>query len=217
MKSFLLLFILLLLVWSCKKKHDDPQPEKLDELVYQTTFDDMTWSTRTGKHYTSAYNSSQLALSVDTINWYGIEISPSQELTYNYSVQVDVTILLDDPNKVGYGGFVYNYIDANNYCIFYVGTNGIFYAYKIEGGEYHILVYNTFSKDLLKGSSQKNKIELRQYDNSQVVILNGVTQASLPSQRPAGYLRVGLAVSSSSNYYTPTTALFDNFTIKKIY
>lgn len=217
MKSSLIIFSCLLFFWGCKKKEEDPQPTRPDELVYETTFDDPTWQARIGRHYTSTYNASEYKLSVDTLGWLGYEIAPTNDLTYNYIVQVDATILLDDESKLGYAGFIYNYINAQNYCVVNVGTNGIFYINQIEDGTSQILVYNTVSKDLLKGSGQTNTIALRQYNNSLVLILNGVHQGTLPFKRPTTYFRVGLEATSSTDYYTPTVALFDNFSIKKIY
>jgi hypothetical protein len=219
MKSYLIIFSCLCLLFSCKKKEEDPQAKKADELTYETNFSDQTWSTHTTTRYTSEYESQSLKISVDTLNWVAYELAPyTDQLDYTYSMQVDVKLSLEDETKLGRAGFMYNYIDTANYCVMLILNNGAFYAYKKEMSQFSTLFYITVSKDLIKGSGQTNTIALRQYDNSQEFIFNGVSQGILPFKKVRGYIKAGLCVATdNSGLYTPLSATFDNFVIKQIY
>lgn len=215
-KSYIIIFTCLLLGCGCKKKEADPEPVKPDELVYQTTFDDNTWVIRTGNHYASSYSAGKFKIAIDTSNWFGYEFSPSNDINYNYSIEADVATVLNDPNLLGYGGFVYNAIDQQNYCILNIGTNGSFYIYQITNGTRTWLINTTVSAALLKGSGQLNNIKLKQYNNSLELIFNGVSQGSFSFQTPTQIFRVGVTANSSGNHYTSMYTLFDNFILKKI-
>jgi hypothetical protein len=219
MKSSLLIFICLCFLFGCKKKkEDEPQAAKPDELTYETSFSDLSWPTHTTTKYTSSYQSETFKISIDTINWLGFEIAPYiDQLDYTYLVQADIKLTLNDNNQLGHAGFVYNYLDTANHCVVQICNNGTFYAYKKTMSQFTILFYNTVSKDLIKGSGQSNTIALRQYNNSQELIFNGVSQGILPFKKEPGYMKVGLCAGADTRYYTPLSATFDNFLIKKIY
>ncbi|MDB5256207.1 MAG: hypothetical protein JWM14_902 [Chitinophagaceae bacterium] len=218
MKSNLIILIYLFLFFSCKKKEDDPQPPKPDEITYQTDFSDLSWNTYSNTRYTSSYESESYKIRLDTTNWMADEFAPYvDQLDYTYYMQVDVKFSLDNDTKLAHAGFSYNYVDTANYCIMSICTNGTFYAYQKTNSQFKILFYNTVSKDLIKGSEQTNTIALRQYENSQEIFFNGVSQGNLPFAKERGYRKVGLCVLADQQLYTPFSTTFDNFVIKKIY
>ncbi|MBC7486026.1 MAG: hypothetical protein H7282_04670 [Cytophagaceae bacterium] len=217
MKSYLIIFICLCILSSCKKKEDAPQPVPADKLLYETTYADASWTTRSTSKSASSYNSETFRIAIDTVNWMAYELAPYYELDNMYAVQVDVKLSLTDNTKLGYAGFIYNYIDTDNYCVMQLCNNGTFFAYQVKMGTGIQLFYNTVSKDLKKGPDQTNTIAIRQGNNSQEFILNGISQGTFPFKQERGYVRVGVLATTYPSYYTPLVATFDNFVIKKIY
>lgn len=219
MKYCPITFLCLFLTFSCKKKESDPTPIPIqpDKVIYTTAFDDGTWSTHASSKYTSVYDKEAFNLYIDTMNWFGYEIAPNNFLTNSYSIEVDVKITIDDATQVGYAGFIYNYINNKNYSIMNICTNGSFFAYKINNGVGEQLIYTTVSRALVRGSGQKNTIKIKQHLNSQEFIFNGISQGQFYFPKETQLVGVGLTAATYPDYYSPTIATFDNFTIKKIY
>lgn len=217
MKYRFAVFFCCLLVLSCKKKESDPAPVQPDETIYTTGFDDGTWATHSSSKYTSVYDKEEFNLSIDTMNWFGYEIAPNNYFNSSYSIEADVKITIDDVNQVGYAGFIYNYVNYNNYSILNICTNGTFFAYQVVDGVGQQLIYSTISRALVKGSGQANNIKIKQRSGSQEYIFNGISQGLFPFKKDTRMVSAGLTVTTYKNYYTPTKASFDNFIIKKIY
>ena len=217
MKFYPFIFLCLFITLSCKKKESDPTPMQPGKIIYTTTFDEGTWTTHTSSKYTSAYDKESFNLSIDTMNWFGYELAPSVFLTTSYSIEADVKITLHDVNQLGYAGFIYNYVNFENYSIMNICTKGSFFAYKITNGVGEQLVYNTFSRALIKGSGQNNTIKIKQRQHSQEFIFNGISQGILSFERDNRLVAVGVTAVTYPDFYTPTKATFDNFTVKQIY
>ncbi|MDB5256206.1 MAG: hypothetical protein JWM14_901 [Chitinophagaceae bacterium] len=207
------ILIFSLLFSSCKKKED---VQVADELKYKTDFseDDHTWYSDASHQLFPVDGYYRMSQSQENYQSWGI--APYSTINYNYSISADVKLYVTYPHYGGIG-LLFNYIDNNHYCVYYIRNDGTVYVFRKQGSSFITLVKPTYSAAIKIGSGQTNHVEVRQSGSSATLYVNGTGIGSCEAPRGNGLISAGVALTTSASpYFTPLTGDFDNVSIKKI-
>lgn len=221
MKKIGILFLLLVfLAVACKK--NTPENEVIFQDDYSTNKGWTTGSTPTNS-CSFAYNNGKYQITLDTSGvmcWayvpYGY--TPySGEINYTYSLKVDCSINLDDNSKIGYAGFIFNYIDNDNFSVTLISNSGTFEIGQRIGGNSYQIVYPTTSSAINMGSGSINTLEITQNKTTLELNINDKPIGTYQMGKVNSDIRIGLLVSSSEGTdFSKVVASFDNFVLTKI-
>ena len=218
---------LLIIAFACKP-HADLQSLKTelknevknDSIRYQTGFEtgDTTWYK--GKTGIGAYRieNGTRVISIDTIDRAIEERSPCKSVKYTYSVFTKAKLVLQDSLALGYIGLVFDRVDDKYYKRLCISNNGTFFLVRVYDGEEELLIPKNASRFLLKGNNIYNTIEIRHQAKNIEILFNGNIAAICKIPPAYAYGEVGIVASTSQNNvrYSPLTAVFDSFILKKI-
>ena len=216
MKKIFFLILVCCIVSSCKKSSDQsPQ----DETKYSTDFsvDDHTWFLFYPSSLIKPTPDGYLEMSLSQANYQYFELAPYSTINYNYSINADLKLYLDNSSGYGSIGLIFNFIDNTHYSACYITNDATYYAFKNDGGTFTTLL-NTGSSNVIKTQAgQANHMEVRQYDLTATLLINGTSLGSFSCTRASSFCRAGLGIgTASSPYYSSLTGDFDNVSIKKI-
>jgi hypothetical protein len=216
-KIGIIFFMLALLVNACKK--DSPE----DQIIFQDSFVSNKGWTIGGDNYSSfSISNGQYQMMLDTSGAIMFSFAPygfnpySGEINYPYSLKVVCSMALKDESKVGSAGFVFNFIDGDNFSYAIIYSMGLFsLIQKIDGIFYKLGSGETSA--ILVGSSVANSLELIQKASTLEFKVNGQTVGTFQKDKANTDVRVGLMIMThSDNFYTGFTASFKDFVLTKL-
>ncbi|MES2131120.1 MAG: hypothetical protein V4506_02155 [Bacteroidota bacterium] len=221
-------FLLLLIIAFACKPHADLQSLKTelksdvksDSIRYQTGFETGDTSWYKGKTTAGAYRmeNATRAISIDTIDRAIEDRSPCKSVNYPYSVFTKAKLVLQDSLAVGHIGIVFDRVDDKYYKRLCISNNGTFFLVRVYDGEEEMLIPKNASRFILKGNNVYNTIEIRHQTKNIEILFNGNIAAICKIPPAYSYGEVGIVASTSQNNvrYSPLTAVFDSFVLKKI-
>jgi len=217
-KGFYLILFIIIAIVSCKKKDSESTPTL--NIIYQDdlTTDKQTWLTDSSSTHLRKFYQGHYLLREDTIGQFVYSLAPYGTLNFAYSVQVDAIIQLDNPYKIGEIGFVFNFIDDNNFHLLEIYSNGTYRIYVRNNGNYSSIVTTTFCSTIKTGSGVKNTIKIIQNKTTMELQINNISINTFSIPISNVNTRIGLTTGTgvSLNNFTPVTGLFNNFILIKI-
>ncbi len=210
-QRFVTLIIILTIIISCKKSEENP-------IVYQSTLSasDPSWYTGSGVGYSIGFSQGKYEISTTSSGSFAYAFAPVSSISYPYSISVDASIQLTDTSKLGYCGFIFNFVDINDYTALMITSGGRFGIFEFANGSYSMPVPITQTNALKQGSGVVNTIQLTQNSNSVEIrindtVINNFTLALVSNGR------VGLfAQSATDRSFTNTIGGFNNLVMKKL-
>ena len=211
--KYLLCFSLLICIAisSCKK---DAAPD----IVYQNTLvtDNQTWTIDSESISIRKFDQGHYSIRVDSPQIITYTLAPYSTINFPYSVQVDGTIVLDNPSQLGGMAIVFNYVDHGDYEVAEIWSNGTYRIWTRTSGNISTLVNYTVSSAINHGSGSKNTVKVIQNQSNMVLQVNGISLGTFNIALPSSLVQTGPATSTSGlTYFTPVTCLFNNFSIVK--
>jgi hypothetical protein len=208
-RTTVFVLVIIGLLTSCKK--DEPKVS----LIYQADFDvdNGTWFKfcQSGE-YCCKHTQGKYEIAVDKLNYFAYAFAPCGPIDSPYYMSVDCTIRTTDNTKIGYAGLIYNYVDDNNYKIFFIASDGKYRIFKKVSGTLSGLNGWTSSPAIKIGPQVVNTLKLDQHPNTIEFFVNGTSLNVFQNGEGANF-RVGLIVGSA---LASDVGSFDNLVINKI-
>jgi len=210
-KLISIILITLMTIASCKKDEDE-------NIVYQTNFSKNNgWYIEESDNYSHRINQGKYEIEVNSPDYYAYSIAPYSDITFDYSISVDCSLILDDTTKFGALGLVYNFFDNNYFTFFLIDNNGYFQVTKREGPNLKVLVQSNLNNGILNNSGQTNRLEVIQRSASTEFKVNNIVVGTLSYGRNYPKVKAGLVTLSATDPgFTKVKAIFDNFTIMRL-
>jgi hypothetical protein len=224
-KTYLILLFLLIL-FSCKKNDPEPVLDAESSVIYQDSFldDDNTWISDSTVYHVRKYYQKHYSIRQDSINTAVFSLAPYGTINFPYSVEVDGVIQLDDPSKTGYIGIVFNHTDNDHFSVFEIDNDGTYFIFTYNNGSTTNIAPYTECPSFKKETGAKNTLKISQNANKVQVRINNVISGTFQSIMPGGDMQAGVFVATlnvnapanlAGDLYSPTTGLFNNFTVTK--
>ncbi len=139
-------------------------------LKYEEDFSDSNsgWDDAFGQAYTKQYGNNQYHIEITTSNL--VVWGLANRNAADFEMEVEATPQTND-SDITYG-FIFRYVDANNYYRFDVSPDGFFLLTKFENGEWHTLVDWTAS-DAINTGTATNVLKVSAFGNEIIVFANG--------------------------------------------
>ena len=206
--------LLLIIIASCKKNETD------SVILYQDNFsiDEKTWPVDSTDYRVKYYYQGHYIMRVDSINYLAYSLAP-YSLNFSYAEQVDATIQLENSDKLGNIGFVFNHIDNSNYSVIEICNNGTYRIWTKNNGIDSTIVSSTFNSAINTGNGIKNTIKIIQGSSSLELQINNNSIGSFSIPLPKStYFTVGISTGTGVpiTYFTTVKGLFNNFILSKI-
>lgn len=212
MKNLLTLLLLTLTVLSSCKKDED------DYIIKKESFDEPgLWYNDNNEEYSCIVNKGKLEMTVNVPDFCAYWLDLYTEITYDYSVSADCSLILEDKTMDGILGIEYNHFDKVFYSVFIITKNGVFSVVKYEGAKQTTLLSSAIDKSILGPSGEINHLEVLQRSSSTEFKVNHITVGTISYGRTYPKVKAGLLINSFEEpYFTKTKAEYDNFTIRKL-
>jgi len=207
-------FILLLLIitTSCKKSASAPTVVYQDDLYVNEN----SWNLDSTSAYNKGFYKDHYSINVDTSGEMIVSMAPYGSINYPYSVQVDGTMQLINANQTGNIGFLFNYVDAKDFSLLQIFSNGTYAIWAMKSGTYSCIVSSTVSSAIQSGSGAKNTIKIIQGQSSMQLVINNTIIGNYPITFPGSYIQVGIYASDNTPNVYPFIGLFNNFIMARV-
>lgn len=214
MKNQILLVLFLTVIFSACQKDKHVSKELLnDPLTSQAN----NWLEDSSGFYAAKFSGGHYMISVDTAGIFVYTLAPYGLLNSAYSVQVDASMSLDDPSKVANVGFVFNYIDANNYSVVDIYSAGAYDIWSISSGQPKQVVAATPIKEVSFSPSAYNTIKIIQNSSQVELKINDVSVTKGDLKLPSSNFKVGIFAGTQTDpYYSPVKGYFNNFILTQL-